>query len=367
MAGPTLTKEHLGAVATAVAIGLLALSPAAGAHGLGAEDPNRPVIEYLWLGTKHLLAGWDHLLFILGVVLVAGSLWRATKLISLFVLGHSITLFMATMQEWKVSTAFVDVVIALSVVAVAFAGLSRRELNYRLFGTGLFVFGLIHGLGLSTRLQELGVSDDSLVLRVLLFNLGVEIGQAIAVMGFAFLGWLIVETWGRPRPRMRRLSFTTIGTAGLIGAMVLSLPGPGDTVESGEAEVLAAEQAAEPAPEPACRVVEVEAASPPPGGGHPERRFYEPTEAYPELDFGHNLLDGYVIVTYNPQIESGALDQLRAAIEGGEEGTVAGAEPGQTEALVATTLGRELHCDRIDTDALTEFRNEWIAEFTGRS
>src|SRR5215208_361447 len=95
---------------------LLTAAPAASAHGLGSEDPNRPVGEYLWLGIKHLLAGWDHLLFILAIVLVAGSLRRATKLMSLFVLGHSITLALATFQEWKVSTTFVNIVIALSVV-----------------------------------------------------------------------------------------------------------------------------------------------------------------------------------------------------------------------------------------------------------
>ncbi|HEU0023107.1 MAG TPA: HupE/UreJ family protein, partial [Thermoleophilaceae bacterium] len=94
---------------------LLAAPPAI-AHGIGAEDPNRPIPEYLWLGYKHLLEGWDHLLFITAIVLVAGSAWRAAKLITLFVAGHSLTLMLATTQEWKVSAELVDVVIALSVV-----------------------------------------------------------------------------------------------------------------------------------------------------------------------------------------------------------------------------------------------------------
>ena len=84
-----MTRRLLLAGAPAAAAVLLAAAPSAIAHGLGAQDPNRPVEEYLWLGFKHLLAGWDHLLFILAIVLLAGSLWRATKLISLFVLGHS--------------------------------------------------------------------------------------------------------------------------------------------------------------------------------------------------------------------------------------------------------------------------------------
>ena len=115
---------------------LVAVPAPASAHGLGSEDPKRPVGEYLWLGFEHLLAGWDHLLFILAICLVAGSLWRATKLMSLFVLGHSITLALATFQEWQVSATLVDVVIALSVFTVALVGFRQKEPNWRLFGSG---------------------------------------------------------------------------------------------------------------------------------------------------------------------------------------------------------------------------------------
>jgi hydrogenase/urease accessory protein HupE len=355
--------------ATAAAVlALLVAAPTAVAHGLGAEDPNRPVAEYLWLGTKHLLAGWDHLLFILAVVLVSGSLWRATKMLSLFVLGHSITLALATFQEWQVSTTFVDIVIALSVVAVAVAGLKWRPPNWRLFGTGLFAFGLIHGLGLATRLQDLGVSDDSLAWRVLLFNVGVEIGQAVAVLAFAGLGWLLFALWSRPEPLLRP-AFMVIGLAGLVGAMILSFPSSNDQASTDQAKKVVTTQATETtaAPPPTCRVVEVEAENPPPGGGHPDRRFYGPDEQYPEIDFGHVMVDGYVVVTYRPDLGSDQLTQLQAAIEGGEEGLLGGAEQGQKEALIATTMGRELRCRRVDTDALTEFRDDWIAEYTGQS
>lgn len=345
----------------AVCLGLLAFAPSAVGHGLGSEDPNRPVIDYLWLGTKHLLAGWDHLLFILGVVLVAGSLWRATKLISLFVLGHSLTLAIATFAGWQVSTTFVDIVITLSVVVVAIAGLRVRPPNWRLFGTGLFLFGLIHGLGLSTRLQELGVADDALFWRVLLFNIGVEIGQAVAVLGFTAIGWLIVTYWGNP-VKLRRPAFLTIALAGLIGAMVISLPGPGEE----EVEAVAEQDAAAREDDrrkgvATCRVVE--AVNEPAGlGSHPERRFYGPEEEYPVEDFGHTMLDGYIVVTYRPDIGEGDLDALRSVVEGGPEGLLGGAEPGQEEVLLAKATGRELRCAEVDTDALEEFRDEWIAE-----
>src|SRR5215210_4321010 len=171
-------------VLAAAAILPLILAPVASAHGLGAGDPNRPVPEYLWLGFKHLLAGWDHLLFILAIVLLAGGLWRATKLISLFVAGHSITLMLATTNEWTVSATLVDVVIALAVLFVAVIGLRGRPSRWAWFGAALFGIGLVHGLGLATRLLELGVTDNSLALRVLLFNIGVELGQATAVIVF---------------------------------------------------------------------------------------------------------------------------------------------------------------------------------------
>lgn len=341
-------------LAFAIGLGLLAFAPFADGHGLGSEDPNRPVIDYLWLGTKHLIAGWDHLLFILGVVLVSRNLWRATKMISLFVLGHSITLLLATLAEWQVSTTFVDIVITLSVVAVALAGLRNKEPDWKVFGGALFAFGLVHGLGLSTRLQELGVSDDSLILRVLLFNLGIEIGQALVVLAFAGIGWLIVTYWGDP-VKARRPLFLTIALAGLIGAMVLSLPGP-DSEEATDQPVVARELEG-------CRVLNVPT-SPSPDGSHPEKRFYGPEEEYPIDDFGHSMLDGYIIITYSPEFDSDDLASLQRIVDGPDEGLLAGIEPDQEQLLIATTTGRQLRCSTFEAESLEKFRDEWLAELS---
>lgn len=348
-------RKNWRTIILAITVGLLAFTTVADGHGLGSEDPNRPVIDYLWLGTKHLLAGWDHLLFILAVILVAGSLWRATKLISLFVLGHSITLLVATLAEWQVSTTFVDIVITLSVVAVAVAGLRGKEMDWRLFGGALFAFGLIHGLGLSTRLQELGVADDALIWRVLLFNIGVELGQALAVLAFAGIGWLIVTFWGDPVKAKRPL-FMVIALAGLIGTMLLTLPGPDEEVT--DEPVVAEEQTA------ACRVVQ-EPTEPSGLGSHAEKTFYGPDEDYPVDDFNHSMLDGYIVVTYRSDIGEGDLVALQRTVEGGQEGLLAGAVPDQGKVLVATTTGRQLRCDAVDTEALEQFRDRWIAEVTG--
>lgn len=110
------TKQWL--VAATVAVGVLAASPAVSyAHSLNLDDdPGRPLWKYLWFGFLHMATGWDHLLFIVGVVLVAGGLGMAAKLISLFVAGHSATLLVATLAGWKLDPTAVDVVIALSVV-----------------------------------------------------------------------------------------------------------------------------------------------------------------------------------------------------------------------------------------------------------
>jgi hydrogenase/urease accessory protein HupE len=350
------------ALLAAALAGLLLFVPVAEAHGLGSEDPNRPVAEYLWLGTKHLLLGWDHLLFIAAVVLVSGSLWRATKMLSLFVLGHSITLALATWQEWTVSTTFVDIVVALSVVAVAAAGLSNREINWRLFGGGLFAFGLIHGLGLATRLQELGVSDNDLMWRVLMFNIGVEIGQALAVLAIAAVGYFIVRAFSGPWEQRTRLAFTAIGLAGLIGAMVLSFSG------SEEADPPATEVAETTVPSDPqeCEVEEVRSTIPFAGGGHPERNFYEPDEEYPSADFAHVLFDGYVVVEYRADLPAGDVEEIRGIADSGIEGIVDGASGDQEDALVATTLEREFRCSEVDVDALVEFRDDWITDYLGQ-
>ena len=96
----------------------------------------------------------------------------------------------------------------------------------------------------------------------------------------------------------------------------------------------------------ACRVVQ-QPTEPSGLGSHAEKSFYGPDEEYPVDDFDHSMLDGYIVV------------------ESGQEGLLAGAVPDQSKVLVATTTGRQLRCDSVDTDALEQFRDRWIAEVTG--
>src|SRR5215212_5733217 len=129
------------------ALALLAAPATADAHSLfGNHDPNRPLVDYLTLGFQHMVGGWDHLLFIGGVVLLAGNMRTAAKLISAFVAGHSLTLLVATIAGWKLNATVVDVVIALSLVYVGVQGIRGRPESLRVFGAVVFAFGLVHGL-----------------------------------------------------------------------------------------------------------------------------------------------------------------------------------------------------------------------------
>ena len=203
---------------------LAAVAPqGAWAHGIANSARHKSIPEFLPLGIEHMLLGWDHLLFIAGVVLLAGNLRRAAKLITLFVAGHSLTLLIATMAGWQISAVAVDVVIGLSVVFVGVIGVRDRPRDWRLIGAAVFGFGLIHGLGLSTRLQHLGLPDDGLLARVIAFNVGVEIGQLLALTVIVGLGALLLRRL--PRQRLQRAAYTTFIATGLIAAGALSLRG----------------------------------------------------------------------------------------------------------------------------------------------
>lgn len=203
-------------------VALLLLPATAAAHGITGEATGRSTAGYVPLGIEHMLLGWDHLLFVLGIVLLARGPRRAAKLISLFVAGHSLTLVVATLAEWRISPDAVDAVIALSVVFVAAVGLLRDRLDEQAAWPAVTIlgFGLLHGLGLSTRLQDLGIPDDGLLGKTVAFNVGIEVGQLAAVLVmFAVVATLALRV---PRwPAVRRGTFAAMGSAGLVAAAVI--------------------------------------------------------------------------------------------------------------------------------------------------
>lgn len=171
--------------------------------------------EFLQLGALHMLSGYDHLLFIFGVIFLLTGFRDILKYITAFTLGHSITLMLATIFGITANYYLIDAVIALSVCYKGFENLDGFKKYLSLPAPNLlfviFTFGLIHGFGLSTRLQQLPLGEEGLVMRILSFNVGVELGQVIALSIMV----LIITGWRRTKSFAR---FSTISNRGLIAA-----------------------------------------------------------------------------------------------------------------------------------------------------
>ena len=146
----------------------------------GAETPQGAGSFFL-LGVEHIATGYDHLLFLLALILCGGNLVSLLKIITAFTLAHSITLGAAALDIITLPSTFVEAVIALSIAYVAFENLFPRfAVSHRWHIS--FLFGLVHGFGFSSVLKEIGLPKDSLIWSLLNFNLGVEAGQLIAVL-----------------------------------------------------------------------------------------------------------------------------------------------------------------------------------------
>lgn len=164
------------------------------AHGMSEEEKQIIMdggnLSFIYIGMTHMLSGYDHLLFIFGVLFFIKSIKEIIKFITLFTIGHSITLIVATFYAVQINYYLIDAIIALSICYIAFVNLDGFEKFFRRkafdMGIMVFIFGLIHGLGLSTRLQQMPLNENDLLLNIISFNLGIEIGQIIALI-FMFL------------------------------------------------------------------------------------------------------------------------------------------------------------------------------------
>lgn len=195
------------------------------AHGI-SEDAKRAMIEggyfkYIILGAEHMITGYDHLLFLFGVIFFLKTFKDIVKFISVFTVGHSITLIFATFMGITANYFLIDAVIALS---VCYKGFDNNNGFQSYFGMkkapnllgAVFIFGLIHGLGLSTRLQQLplGEKGGEMLMRIISFNVGVEVGQisALAIMLALLKGIRNTEFFSR---------FSKVANDGLILAGLL--------------------------------------------------------------------------------------------------------------------------------------------------
>jgi hypothetical protein len=179
---------------------LLLVSATSLSHGISEETRQRMIdggnFQYLVLGAEHMVTGYDHLLFLFGVMFFLSRFVSIVKFVTAFTIGHTITLVFATYLGITVNYFLIDAVIAMTVIYKGFENIDgfRRYLNVASPNllVAVFVFGLIHGFGLSTRLQELPIRDDSgLLMHILSFNVGVEVGQVLAliVMGAVLSIW----------------------------------------------------------------------------------------------------------------------------------------------------------------------------------
>jgi hypothetical protein len=174
---------------------------------------------FIYLGAKHMVTGYDHLLFLLGVIFFLYRPKHVVQYVTLFAVGHSITLLLGVLANLQVNAYFIDAIIGLSVVYKAFENIDGFKRVFRIEPNtkiAVFVFGLFHGLGLATKLQEFDLSQNGLVTNIISFNIGVEIGQILALSAV----FLLLSVW-RTSSSYLRNSFIT-NSALMTGGFLLA-------------------------------------------------------------------------------------------------------------------------------------------------
>ena len=220
----SVRRGLLVAILTVFVVSLL-WPAAAGAHNVSKRDASfvestrgAAIGPFLYLGAKHMVTGYDHLMFLVGVIFFLYKLKDVIQYVSLFTLGHSVTLLAGVLGGIHANSHIVDGIIALSVVYKAFDNMDGFK---KFFGfqpntrAAVLIFGLFHGFGLATKLQELALSQNGLVTNIISFNVGVEIGQVLALTGV-----LIGLTYWRMHKSFLQDAFAT-NTALMVGGFTL--------------------------------------------------------------------------------------------------------------------------------------------------
>jgi hypothetical protein len=183
---------HRWLVAAGLMLVVLVLLQAAPALAHDISESDRAAVAqiegpapfaFLYLGAKHMVTGIDHILFLIGVIFFLYRLRDVVIYVSMFTIGHSLTLLGGVLMNTGANAYIVDAIIGFSVVYKAFENLGGfRKLGLAI-DTKLAVlgFGLFHGLGLATKVRDLGMSDDGLLANLVSFNVGVEVGQVVVL------------------------------------------------------------------------------------------------------------------------------------------------------------------------------------------
>src|SRR5215831_7830354 len=218
-------KYSLVAALAALVVLALAFPDAAFAHNVSKRDAafvvsnqGQTIGPFLYIGAKHMVTGYDHILFLVAVILFLYRLKDVVAYVSLFTIGHSITLLAGVLGGIHANSYIVDAIIGFSVVYKAFDNMNGFK---RVFGVqpntklAVLVFGLFHGFGLATKLQEFSLAQNGLVTNIVSFNVGVEIGQILALTA-VFIG---LSYW-RTRAGFLRHAFAT-NTLLMMGGFIL--------------------------------------------------------------------------------------------------------------------------------------------------
>lgn len=179
------------------------------------------VMPFVYLGAKHMVTGYDHILFLLGVVFFLYKMREVAIYVSIFAVGHSVTMLVGVWYGWGVNAYIVDAIIGLSVVYKALDNLGAYQ---RWFGfqpntkMATLIFGLFHGTGLATKILEYKIAEDGLLPNLLAFNLGVELGQILALSII-----LIAMGYWRKSPKFFSQAYTANVVVMSLGFMLMGL------------------------------------------------------------------------------------------------------------------------------------------------
>ena len=167
------------------------------------------LIPFAYLGAKHMVTGYDHILFLLGVIFFLYRTKDVAIYVSLFAAGHSITMLAGVLMQWGINAYIVDAIIGLSIVYKALDNLGtyQKWLGFQpSTKIATFAFGLFHGTGLASKLLDYSISKDGLLENLIAFNVGVEIGQLLALGGIL----IIMGYWRRHPSFSRHAAFANI-------------------------------------------------------------------------------------------------------------------------------------------------------------
>ena len=198
----TLTKNN-ALIVLAVLAFLFASTPDVYAHGVTEgdkgyiqESSGTMIVPFIYLGAKHMVTGYDHLLFLFGVIFFLYRLKDVSIYVTLFALGHSVTLLSGVLFDISVNAYIIDAIIGFSIV---YKALDNMEAYQSWFGfqpntkIATLIFGLFHGFGLATKILDYKMSSDGLIPNLLAFNVGIELGQ---IMGLAII-LIVMGYWRR--------------------------------------------------------------------------------------------------------------------------------------------------------------------------